>query len=28
VPAAARVLDVFGIAEKDLLWTTRGQVSL
>ena len=28
VPAAARVLDVFGIAEKDLLWTTPGQVSL
>jgi len=28
VPAAARVLEVFGIAEKDLLGTGRGQVSL
>jgi DNA polymerase, archaea type len=28
VPAAARVLDVFGISEKDLLETRRGQASL
>src|SRR3989440_1051353 len=28
VPAAARVLEVFGITEKDLLGTGRGQVSL
>jgi len=28
VPAAARVLEVFGIAEKDLVGTSRGQVSL
>ena len=28
VPAAARVLEVFGIAEKDLLGTGRGQVNL
>jgi DNA polymerase I len=28
VPAAARVLEVFGIAEEDLLGTSRGQVSL
>ena len=28
VPATARVLEVFGIAEKDLLGTSRGQVSL
>ncbi len=28
LPAAARVLEVFGIAEEDLLGTSRGQVSL
>src|SRR6266700_3745196 len=28
VPAAVRVLEVFGIAEKDLLGTRRGQASL
>src|SRR2546425_6427868 len=28
VPAAARVLEVFGIAEKDLVGTSRGQISL
>ena len=28
VPAAARVLEVFGIAEENLLGTSRGQVSL
>ncbi len=28
VPAAVRVLEVFGIAEEDLLGTSRGQVSL
>jgi DNA polymerase I len=28
VPAASRVLEVFGIAEKDLLGTSRGQISL